>query len=53
LGRCADAPVVRSLHSALFCAATATSHDDLRQAAGKLAEAMEMVGILSPEADRQ
>ena len=44
-GRNADDPVVRSLHSAVLRAATATSHDDLRDAASKLAEAMETVGI--------
>ncbi len=44
-GRSADDPVVRSLHSAVLGAATATSHDDLREAAGKLARAMEAVGI--------
>jgi hypothetical protein len=44
-GRSADDPVVRSLHSAVLRAATATSHDDLREAAGKLAETMEAVGI--------
>ncbi len=44
-GRSADDPVVRSLHSAVLGAATATSHDDLREATGKLAEAMEAVGI--------
>jgi len=44
-GRSADDPVVRDLHSAALGAATATSHDDLREAAGKLARAMEAVGI--------
>ena len=44
-GRNADDPVVRDLHSAALRAATATSHDDLRDAAGKLARAMEAVGI--------
>jgi len=53
LGRSADDPVVPSLHGALLCAATETSHDDLWRAAGKLAEAMKAVGILSPKADRQ
>ena len=40
-GRSADDSVVRSLHSAALRAATTTSHDDLREASGKLAEAME------------
>jgi len=44
-GRSADDSVVRSLHSAALRAATATSHDDLREAAGKVADAMEAVGI--------
>ena len=44
-GRSADDPVVRDLHSAALRAATATDHDDLREASGKLAEAMEAVGI--------
>ncbi len=44
-GRSADAPVVQSLHSAALRAATATSHDDLREAAGEAARAMEAVGI--------
>ncbi len=44
-GRSADDPVIRDLHSATLRAATATSHDDLREAAGKLARAMEAVGI--------
>ena len=44
-GRSAGDPVVRSLHDAALRAATATTHDDLRDAAGKLAEAMETVGI--------
>ena len=44
-GRSPDDPVVRDLHSAALRAATATSHDDLREAAGKLARAMEAVGI--------
>ena len=44
-GRSADESVVRDLHSAALRAATATSHDDLRDAAGKLARAMEAVGI--------
>ena len=42
-GRSADDPVIRDLHSAARRAATATSHDDLRDAAGKLARAMEAV----------
>ena len=44
-GRSADASIVRSLHSVALGAATATSHDDLREAAGKVAEAMKAVGI--------
>ena len=44
-GRSADDPVVRDLHSAALRAATATTHDDLREASGKLARAMEAVGI--------
>ena len=40
-GRGADDPVVRDLHDAALRTATATTHDDLREAAGKLAEAME------------
>ena len=44
-GRGADDPVVRDLHDAALRTATATSHDDLREAAGKLARAMEAVGI--------
>lgn len=45
LGRNADDPVSRDLHSAALRAGTATSHDDLREASGKLARAMEAVGI--------
>jgi len=44
-GRSADDPVVQSLHSAALRAATATSHDDFREAAGEVARAMEVVGI--------
>ena len=44
-GRSADDPVVRDLHSAALRAATATSHDDLRDAAERLARAMQGVGI--------
>ena len=44
-GRSADNPVVRNLHSAALRAATATTHDDFWEAAGKLAQAMEAVGI--------
>ena len=44
-GRGADDPVVRDLHSAALGAATATNHDGLREATGKLARAMEAVGI--------
>ncbi len=44
-GRSADDPVVRSLYGAALGVVTATSHDDLREASGKLAEAMEAVGI--------
>ena len=44
-GRSADDPVVRSLHSVALRAATAMTHDDLREASSKLAEAMEAVGI--------
>ena len=44
-GRSADDPVVQDLHDAALCAATATTHDDLRDASGKLARAMEGVGI--------
>lgn len=44
-GRSAGDPVVRDLHSAALRAATATSHDNLREASGKLARAMEAVGI--------
>ena len=44
-GRSADDPVIWSLHDAALRAATATTHDDLREASGKLARAMEAVGI--------
>lgn len=44
-GRSADDPVVRDLHRAASRAATAESHDDLRDAAEKLAKAMQGVGI--------
>jgi hypothetical protein len=44
-GRSADDHVVRSLHSAALDAATATSQADIREAAGKLAEAMQAVGL--------
>ena len=44
-GREANDPVVRSLHSAALDAATATSHEDLRDAAGKLADAIKAVGV--------
>ncbi len=44
-GRSADDHVVRILHSAALDAATATSQADIREAAGKLAEAMQAVGL--------
>lgn len=44
-GREADDPVVRSLHSAALGAATATSHEDFRDAAGKVADAIKAVGV--------
>ncbi len=44
-GRSADDPVVQSLHSAALRAATATSHGDLREAAGEVARAMGVVGV--------
>ena len=44
-GRSANYPVVCDFHDAALRAATATSHDDLREASGKLARAMEAVGI--------
>ena len=44
-GRSANDPVVRDLHDAALRAATATTHDDLREASGKLVRAMEGVGI--------
>lgn len=44
-GREADGPVVRNLHAAALGAATATSHADIRDAAGKLADAIKIVGI--------
>ncbi len=44
-GRGTDDPVVRSLHRAALGAATATSQDDLRDAAGTVAEAIQAVGI--------
>ena len=44
-GRGADDPVVRSLHGAVRGAATATSHEDIREAAGKLADAIKAVGV--------
>lgn len=44
-GREADDPVVRNLHAAALGAATATSHADIRDAAGKLADAIKIVGI--------
>lgn len=45
LGRNADDPVVRNLYGAALGVVTATSHDDLRDAAGQLARAMQAVGI--------
>ncbi len=44
-GREADDAVVRSLHSAALGAATATSHEDFRDAAYKLADAIKAVGV--------
>ena len=44
-GREANDPVVLSLHSAALGAATATSHEDIRDAAGKLADAIKAVGV--------
>jgi hypothetical protein len=44
-GRAADDPVVRNLRSAAIGASTATSHAEIREAAGKLAEAMQAVGL--------
>jgi hypothetical protein len=41
----ANDPVVLSLHSAALGAATATSHEDIRDAAGKLADAIKAVGV--------
>jgi len=43
-GRGADDPVVRDLHRAALGAATATSQDDLRDAAEKVTRAMQTVG---------
>jgi hypothetical protein len=45
LGREAEDPVVRSLHSAALGAATATNYEELRDAAGKLADAIKAVGV--------
>ena len=44
-GREASDPVVRNLHAAALGAATATSHEDIRDAAGKLANAIKAVGV--------
>ena len=41
----ADDPIVRNIHSAALGAATATSHDDIRDAAGKVADAIKAVGV--------
>lgn len=44
-GRAANDPVVRNLHEAALDAATATSHADIRDASGKLADAIKAVGV--------
>jgi hypothetical protein len=44
-GRAADDPVVRDLRGAAIGASTATSHAEIREAAGKLAEAMQAIGL--------
>ncbi len=44
-GRAADDPIVRDLHRAALGAATATSQNDLWDAAEKVAKAMQAVGI--------
>ena len=45
LGRAADDPIADTLRSAAFAAATATSHADMADAAGRLANAIKAVGI--------
>jgi len=44
-GRAADDPVVKHLHSAILGAATATNHENIREASGKVAEAIKVVGV--------
>lgn len=44
-GRDADDPIVRNLHSAALGAATATSQDDIRDAAVNVADAIKSVGV--------
>ena len=44
-GREVDDPVVQRLHLAAVGAATATNHDDIREAASQLADAIKEVGI--------
>lgn len=44
-GRAADDPVVRNLRDAGLGAASATSHAEMREAAGKLANAMKTIGL--------
>jgi hypothetical protein len=44
-GRDVDDPVVRNLHAAALGAATATSHEELRIAADRVADAIKAVGV--------